>query len=161
MTIERDYDAPTPEDPDDPDEQPKQLPAARRDDLDVPTPTANQLRAMFGDLDVGLTSEHDAGTAVIAAGPGAVDLFKTGKGIDTDDPAVRAALAVREFIATWWRAMLTSTGVIGAVVLAAGAGIVVTAAITVYGLGWIGYAIWTTRGRPGIREIVATRKGGM
>ncbi|WP_433622757.1 hypothetical protein [Nocardia sp. CA-120079] len=153
MTIEKDYDAPT---PDDPDEQPKALPAGRGD-IDVPTPTASQLRAMFGDLEVGLTVEQSA-TAVIAAGPGAVDLFKTGKGIDTDDPAVRAALAVREFIATWWKTVLTSTGVIGAVVLAAGAGIVVTAAIGAYGLGWIGYTIWTTHGRPGIRDIAASRK---
>ncbi|QBS43572.1 hypothetical protein [Nocardia sp. CS682] len=158
MSIEKDYDAAT---PDEPDEQPDRLPA-RRDDITVPTPTASQLRAMFGDLDldIGLTGEHGR-TAVIAAGPGAVDLYKTSDSIDADDPAVRTALAVREFITTWWRTALTSAGVIGAVVLATAAGIAVAAAIAVYGTGWIAYTVWTTRGRPGIREIVVNRRRGV
>ncbi|WP_280442681.1 hypothetical protein [Nocardia brasiliensis] len=153
MTIEKDYDAPT---PDDPDEQPDRLPA-RRDDINVVTPTASQLRAMFGDLDTGPAGEH-GGTALIAAGPGAVEMFKASDNID--DPAVRTALAMREFITTWWRTGLTAVGVVGALVLAIAAGIAVAAAVAVYGLGWIAYSVWTTRGRPGLREIIANRRGG-
>ncbi|MFC9438969.1 hypothetical protein [Nocardia sp. NPDC057030] len=115
---------------------------------------------MFGDLDIGLPGEH-GGTAVIAAGPGAVDLYKSADQVDTDDPAVRTALAIREFVTTWWRAALTSAGVAGAVVLALAAGITVAAAVAVYGLGWIAYTVWITRGRPGIREILAARRGGV
>lgn len=133
--------------------------AANDSRLDVETPSVGQLYAMFPDAMPKNTPERrarhlaavpdldPAGTQALPAG--AVDIDE-----DLEDPWVAAALRWRAVIAFWWRPAVTGVVVVAIAVIAFFAvGAAVGIAWFVYGAGWTGHSVWTTHGRPSLRQL--------
>ncbi|MGA4786758.1 hypothetical protein [Nocardia sp. AB354] len=129
--------------------------------LDVETPSVGQLYAMFPDAMPKNTPERRA--RHLAAVPDldatdtealpAVDIE------DLDDPWVAAALRWRAVIAFWWRPAATGVAVVAITVIAFfAAGAAVGIAWFIYGAGWTGHSVWTTHGRPNLRQLARAKR---
>ncbi|WP_227982707.1 hypothetical protein [Nocardia spumae] len=130
--------------------------------LDVETPSIGQLYAMFPDAMPKNTPERRArhlaavpdldtsDTAALPAGDAEDDL---------DDPWVAAALRWRAVIAFWWRPAATGVVVVAITVIAFFAvGAAVGIAWFIYGVGWTGHSVWTTHGRPNLRQFARAKR---
>ena len=130
--------------------------------LDVETPSVGQLYAMFPDAMPKNTPERRA--RHLAAVP---DLDATDTDAlpardiedDLDDPWVAAALRWRAVIAFWWRPAATGVAVAAITVIAFfAAGAAVGIAWFIYGIGWTGHSVWTTHGRPNLRQLARAKR---
>ncbi|GAB2666481.1 hypothetical protein [Nocardia goodfellowii] len=149
-----------------PDEQPgpdRALEAPKSDRLDVETPSAGQLFAMFPDAIPRNTP--DRRRRHLAAVPDPSDLATLpGNTIedDLDDPLLDTALRLRAWLVFWWRPAATGAVVVVIAVCAfLTAGAAIGIAWCVYGTGWSAYTIWQNHGRPSMRQIYQQRRGGI
>ncbi|PPI95190.1 hypothetical protein [Nocardia nova] len=129
--------------------------------LDVETPSVGQLYAMFPDAMPENTPERRARHLAAVPDLDATDTaaLPAGDIEDLDDPWVAAALRWRAVIAFWWRPAATGVAVVAITVIAFfAAGAAVGIAWFIYGAGWTGHSVWTTHGRPNLRQLARAKR---
>ncbi|MFC9897285.1 hypothetical protein ACFVMC_26650 [Nocardia sp. NPDC127579] len=146
-----------------PDDQPRPdraIEAPKQDRIDVDTPSAGQLYAMFPDAIPRNTPERRK--RHLAAVPDPSDLATLPERTtedDVDDQLLDTALRLRAWLLFWWRPVATSAVVLVIAVCAfVTVGTAIGIAWCVYGTGWSAYTVWQTHGRPSLRQVYLTRR---